>query len=601
MGPGVSPAAPPLAGVAVVRRTEDDNAEGFGEDSPVVSGQRQSDPSVPPAVVAQAVKTTTAMPAAAAAAAVAKYSSKNSRALHKLRSELARHLSAIAQVPVGGRYLQEATRVMREMQEVEALSKREAEVSGGSCFRGIVSCSGGVQHRYARPGPGHQHEDCSGRCRACSDACDVWRPSRVATNTVCPQSVDVRSQAEARAGRLGTSQGTISLRQKQSQAEEVQRDKHERLLRALECSGAEEVRLLSARQRGALGRLATRTRNSERRRKEELRGQLVVIKGDVARLWREHNRSCWVGHLSSGGGGEPSSAGDGKMAAPAGARFPSLSGQRHDNGRAGKFDVIAPPVPSRWTGEDGGVGGDGRQARRREAEMTLVDVGPEFPGEQRFSATTPGKKEVNVGTVRSSVSPSSERKNHEKAIIKPSSSASVSKPFANTRRSRGRARWRRKRADAACITIVDGTAAGGALDVLTEEEAQALAALGRGAPRDPRRLLLSSPTLPARHRRQQQPQPEPPPSAHRGGVNVASESRVVAVVDGTTSSGVVASASGLVVDAGRGRHVDCTMPEELEGDDVLDRAAEKLARKIRAEEELLRRRLGLVPSPRRGS
>lgn len=88
--------------------------------------------SVSPAMVTQAVKTTTTIPAAAAAAAG--ISSKHKRVLLKLRSELARHLSAVAQVTDEGQYLQETTRVMRERQEVEDLNKREAEVSGGALY-----------------------------------------------------------------------------------------------------------------------------------------------------------------------------------------------------------------------------------------------------------------------------------------------------------------------------------------------------------------------------------------------------------------------------------------------------------------------------------
>ena len=87
------------------------------------------------------METTTAVPAAAAAVAVGN-SSINNRALFKLRGELARHLAAVAHVPDGGRCLQEATRVMREIKELEAMNRREAEVCVGlSCGVSLRSFS----------------------------------------------------------------------------------------------------------------------------------------------------------------------------------------------------------------------------------------------------------------------------------------------------------------------------------------------------------------------------------------------------------------------------------------------------------------------------
>lgn len=76
-----------------------------------------------------AVRAVSATTAAAALAAVTIGSSRVYKALVELRSELGRHLAAVAHVLDGGRHLQEATRVMREIEKLEALDKLEAEVS----------------------------------------------------------------------------------------------------------------------------------------------------------------------------------------------------------------------------------------------------------------------------------------------------------------------------------------------------------------------------------------------------------------------------------------------------------------------------------------
>lgn len=81
------------------------------------------------------------------------------------------------------------------------------------------------------------------------------------------------------------------LQQQQLQAEAIQRQKHNRLVRSHERSRDETMRLLSVRNRRALRRLSERHHVETRRRKEELHQCLVVIKGEVARAWRKHNRS----------------------------------------------------------------------------------------------------------------------------------------------------------------------------------------------------------------------------------------------------------------------------------------------------------------------
>ena len=381
--------------------------------------------------------------------------------------------------------------------------------------------------------------------------------------------------------------------------EEVQRDKHERLLRALDCSGAEESRLLSARQRGALGRLATSRRDAERRRKKELREKLASIKGNVARLWREHNRSCCVGHVSSGGGADSSAAvvSDGRPVVAAGGSLPSLSVQ---------VDGTKPPMPSSGKCEDEEV----RREARQEDGVSFVDVKPDFPGGQRSSpSNTSGKRKVKADAQMPAVPTSGGKNQLEGTKDKPPPSSSPSKPFSHTRRRRGGARWRGKRAaatSAADTSAADG-AAGWALDALTEEEIDALATLGRGAPSDPRLLLMTSPLSPARQRRQrQQLRPGSSSSARSGGPDEVSESRPQTWVEGRSTSGGVHSDDGAagvsaanrnIADTGKSRSIAGRKPED-HADEVLARAVDKLSRKIQIQEELSRRRLGLSPSPR---
>lgn len=72
--------------------------------------------------------------AAPAVAAVAVANpSRNNRALVELRSELGRQLAAVVHALDGGRHLQEATRVMREIEKLEALDRLEAEVCVAHC------------------------------------------------------------------------------------------------------------------------------------------------------------------------------------------------------------------------------------------------------------------------------------------------------------------------------------------------------------------------------------------------------------------------------------------------------------------------------------
>lgn len=77
-----------------------------------------------PSGVVQAVPATAMAPAPGVSGP-----SRANKALIELRSKLGRHLAAVAHVLDGGRHLQEATRVMREIEKLEILDRLEAEVS----------------------------------------------------------------------------------------------------------------------------------------------------------------------------------------------------------------------------------------------------------------------------------------------------------------------------------------------------------------------------------------------------------------------------------------------------------------------------------------
>ncbi|CAM9490772.1 unnamed protein product [Laminaria digitata] len=114
------------------------------------------------------------------------------------------------------------------------------------------------------------------------------------------EEVEAQASLEAKARSGLDSLEKSSLRQKHAQAEEVQRDKHNRLLRSLERSRAEQLRLVSVRHHGALGRLTERRRDKNRRRKHELRERLAAAKGGIARTWKEHNNRRYLFLLGAG-------------------------------------------------------------------------------------------------------------------------------------------------------------------------------------------------------------------------------------------------------------------------------------------------------------
>lgn len=124
-GPGATVSKPQLSSrrghsttPAAISAGDRDNSGG-GEGARTVGKGGEASPGEEKAVSATTV----------APATVLVGSSRANKALVELRSELRRHLAAVAHVLDGGRHLQEATRVMREIEKFEALDRLEAEVS----------------------------------------------------------------------------------------------------------------------------------------------------------------------------------------------------------------------------------------------------------------------------------------------------------------------------------------------------------------------------------------------------------------------------------------------------------------------------------------
>lgn len=402
---------------------------------------------------------------------------------------------------------------------------------------------------------------------------------------------------------------------------------------------------MSARQNGATTRLAARCRDENRRRKMELRGKLAVLKGAVAREWRAHNTRS-RGFCTRSGGGDKSSkdglpswrsahaqAGAGRktQVASVGGEI-SCCGQRRDAAaRVGKYDdchaVVREGVPvPRAEAESRKGGGTGTQSKRAARGTPSDGVQcPPLPQERDLdvreggtSCETPLRPPIaNPATNTKTADEESQtlfarrsddgRNPKDGARAEPATSNSLPTPLANSPTSasvknfmisgsrRGPLQRRRKHV-AATVTLADSTTKGAnpqraansftsggtsedancrTLSVLSEEEVLALATLGRGAPTDPRLLLLATPPAP------------PPPMCRREQQHENDESSVE-----------MDSCSGDGGDGGDGGDVSGTQPvsREFGGglQKVLERAADKLARNIQAEEEWSRRRLGMA-------
>lgn len=381
--------------------------------------------------------------------------------------------------------------------------------------------------------------------------------------------------------------------------------------------------MLSARQRGALGRLAVRCRAAKHDREVELRGQLTRVKGGVARLWREHNRSRFSHGPRSNGAG---AGAGGKLSGAEGEGHPSSSPRQENVARTRKHDGNTVVDSSGEEGDDAGPGGEGEEADgdREEggaSETELVDENPSCSGrrssgsdrmspdetarDSRSSATTEGERKVKERTASAASVFSSQGNQEKKEETQPALSSPAAKSGRRSTSKREGAPWRRRKriTTAAAVTTVsavknadtDALLGDELFGVLSEGEAQALAALGRGAPDDPR-LLLSTCPLPPQWRRRHRPVPS---SRTRLG-RLTEDGALDSSGDNGLGSGVNtygAVGDGIEsVEGSRGAVAEGGIPESDEARyAVLDRAMEKLARKIQAEEDLSRRKLGMAP------
>lgn len=378
----------------------------------------------------------------------------------------------------------------------------------------------------------------------------------------------------------------IAAQQKQLQAEEVQRDKHERLRGSLECSGTEELRLLSARQSGALGRLASRHRAAKHDREVELRGKLARVKGGIARLWREHNkRCCGYGPRSNGAdagvGGNLSDAKSGRRPSLPSQQDSIVQTRKHDS----SMSVSKKGHTTSRSRREEEAKGDGEEAAGTETENR---VGPH--GTASALSRTADGVDLEGGTAAASSELVSEEFQKTDEEVRTSSLLRLAaKSRRKPNRIRGGSLWRRKKRVNTAVTTDTEAVGDGYFGVLSTGEAHALAALGRGAPDDPR-LLLSTSTLLAPLRRQR------PESSTRAPLDAGDGDHVLGMTSGENGRGTGGDvdASG-VYSRERGRTVVEGESRASDEYEVLDRAMEKLARKIEAEEDMSRRQLGMAP------
>lgn len=398
----------------------------------------------------------------------------------------------------------------------------------------------------------------------------------------------------------------------------------------------------------------------------ELRGKLAAVKRSIAREWREHNRShCRRsgGLLSSddvdegasrkrraatGRGGD----GGGTMASSAGQQQDPVHGKKRGGGDT-ETDVSDVGEREAEVGTiEGGEGDAGIETgggTERGAEEAGAGTGKAEGPSRGISATgvnlvlsgnhEPDHVECTTGTLpldtvaAAVVEGKSENlesgTNKAQAEVRTAVPATQSnQPPAPTarftiraskdrgeRRQRRRRKWVAARAAAAYLasaadtplskgTADDAlTAGGGTFGVLSEEEAQALAALGRGAPSDARLLLLVSSPSPARDGPQHQF--ESSSRAYQGLVlHEESEQTVEVQRDGFEIGDYHGNGDGgdddvLGVGGVSGGGTTTSNSTKRGGylEKVLDSAMDKLAREIQAEQDLSRRRLRMTPVP----
>lgn len=404
------------------------------------------------------------------------------------------------------------------------------------------------------------------------------------------------------------------------------------MLRSLERSRAEQLRLVSARHHGALGRLTERRREKNRRRKHELRERLAAAKSGVARAWKDHNRCLFLG---AGRASEKRCAAresggplDKRAAAKASAPVPVVGPVATAVAEA--VAAVAAGAAATGSGENeaesqcqaGEVGELRGHVSTADAKVAAdggfvcanqIDAPPRTPPGQGCDsvprareAAAPeavgGKTRAFAWSDSTADTTSTRQKKQLPRRAATLSPAATSTAFLRGRgRSRGRentagvpARKPQKRRAASTSTTntsdespelpTTTTAAfaatafvSGAVGVLSEEEVQALAALGRGTPNDPRLLLVAS---------------RPPPES-RARVEVPRPTRKALMVRtrGTQDDADFYCDKKIYRNSDGGSAVGTAVRGR--GNSVLERAMDKLVPEMRAREEATRRSFGM--------
>ena len=404
--------------------------------------------------------------------------------------------------------------------------------------------------------------------------------------------------------------------------------------RSLERSNEEQLRLVSARHHGALGRLTERRRDENRRRKHELRERLAAAKSGVVSAWREHNRCLFLGVGSASekrrAGREDGEPLDKRAAAAAAAAAAAVGAAEPPSPPAAEAAAVPAAMAAAVASRAAATGSGGYEAEPQcqmgEVEQLLggnsapdvnvvadgglvcakqTDTSPRtspghgcdsVPRAREPAASEAGGRKARVFLCRDTTAGTS---THQKK--QPPRRAAAVSPTATTTtflRSRGRGtigvparRQHKRRATSASTSTPDGppelptTATPAALaatafvseavGVLSEEEVQALAALGRGTPNDPRLLLVAC----------------RPPSEARVEVTCPTRDALTIVTRDTRDDDDYCDKKS-DQDSDGGRAVGTAVRGR--GNTVLERAVDKLVPEMRAREEATRRSFGMA-------
>lgn len=404
------------------------------------------------------------------------------------------------------------------------------------------------------------------------------------------------------------------------------------MLRSLERSNEEQLRLVSARHHGALGRLTERRRDKNRRRKHELRERLAATKSGVVSAWREHNRCLFLGAGSASKkrraareNGDPleKSAAAAAIAEPPPPSPPVVEA-------AAVPAAMAAAVASRAAATGSGGYEAEPQCQMGEvklllegssaADVNVVANGGTICTKQTDTSprTSPGHRCDSAPRVREPAAPeaggikaraffcrdTTADTSTQQKQQPPPRAAAVSPAAATTTFFRGRGRGRgrgttrvparkpqKQRATSTSTKTPDGSLelpttdapvaltatafVNEAVGVLSEEEVQALAALGRGTPNDPRLLLVAC----------------RPPSEARVEVTCPTRNALTSVTRDTREDDDYCAKKSYH-DSDGGRAIETVVRGS--GNTVLERAVDKLVPEMRAREELTRRSFGMA-------